>query len=42
MKPSKKHNGPVYVPGEAYEILSPEAVVALKKYITEAINEFAK
>ena len=38
----EKYDGPVYVPPEVYELLSPEAVVALKKYNTEAINKFAK
>ena len=41
-KPFKKYDGPVYVPAEAYKLLSPEAVVALKKYNTEAINKFSK
>ena len=41
-KPFKKYDGPVYVPTEVYKLLSPEAVVALKKYNTEAINKFAK
>ena len=41
-KPFKKYDGPVYVPAEVYKLLSPEAVVALKKYNTEAINKFAK
>ena len=44
--PPKKHfknyDGPVYAPAEVYKLLSPEAVVALKKYNTEAINKFAK
>ena len=33
-KPStpKKYDGPVYVPAEVYKLLSPEAVIALKKY----------
>ena len=38
----KKYDGPVYVPAEVYKLLSPEAIVALKKYNTEAINKFAK
>ena len=38
----KKSDGPVYVPVEVYKLLSPEAVVALEKYNTEAINKFAK
>ena len=37
-----KYDGPVYAPGEVYRLLRPEAVVALKKYNTEAINKFAK
>ena len=37
-----KYDGPVYVPVEVYKLLSPEAVVALKQYNTEAINKFAK
>ena len=41
-KPVKNYDGPVYVPVEVYKLLSPEAVVALKKYNTEAINKFAK
>ena len=31
-KPFKKYDGLVYVPAEFYKLLSPEAVVALKKY----------
>ena len=31
-----------YVPAESYKLLSPEAVVALKKYNSEAINKMAK
>ena len=41
-KPFKKYDGSVYVPAEVYKLLSPEAVAALKKYNTEAINKFAK
>ena len=41
-KAFKNYDGPVYVPGEVYKLLSPEAVAALKKYNTEAINKFAK
>ena len=41
-KPFKKYDGPVYVPAKVYKLLSPEAVAALKKYNTEAINKFAK
>ena len=41
-KPFKNYNGPVYVPAEVYKLLSSEAVAALKKYNTEAINIFAK
>ena len=41
-KPFKKYDGPVYVPAEVYKLLSPEAVVALKKYNSEAINKMAK
>ena len=40
-KPFKKYDGPVYVPADVYKLLSPEAVVALKKYNNEAINKFA-
>ena len=40
-KPSKKYDGPVYVPVEVYKLLSPGSVAALKKYNTEAINIFA-
>ena len=41
-KPYKKYDGPAYVPAEVYKLLSPEAVVVLKKYNTEAINKFVK
>ena len=41
-RPFKKYDGPVYVPAEVYKLLSPEPVVALKKYNTEAINKFVK
>ena len=43
-KPSdrKKYDGPVYVPAEVYKLLSPEAVIALKKYNSEALNKMAK
>ena len=41
-KPFKKSDGPVYDPAEVYKLLSPEAVAALKKCITEALNKFAK
>ena len=41
-KPFKKYDGPVYVPAEVYKLLSPEAVVAFKKYNTEDINILAK
>ena len=41
-KPFKKYDGPVYVPAEVYKLLSPEAVVALKKYNSEDINKRAK
>ena len=41
-KPFKNYDGPVYVPAQGYKLLSPEAVVALKKYNTEAINKFSK
>ena len=41
-KSPKKYDGPVYVPAEVYKLLSPEAIVALNKYNTEAINRFAK
>ena len=39
---SKKYDGPVYVPAEVYKLLSPEAVIALKKYNSEALNKMAK
>ena len=32
----------MYVSAEGYKLLIPEAVAALKKYNTEAINKFAK
>ena len=38
----KKYDGPVYVPAEVYKLLSPEAVIALKKYNSEALNKMAK
>ena len=41
-KPSKKYDGPVYVPAEVYKLLSPEAVVALNKYNSEVLNKMAK
>ena len=41
-KPFKKYDRPVYVPAEVYKLLSPEAVAALKKYNSEAINKIAK
>ena len=41
-KPFKKYDGPVYVPAAVYKLLGPEAVVALKKYNSEAINKMAK
>ena len=41
-KPFKKYDGLVYVHAEVYELLTPEAVVALKKYNTDATNKFAK
>ena len=41
-KPSKKYDGPIHVPVEVYKLLSPEAVVALKKYNSEASNKMAK
>ena len=41
-KPFKNYDGPVYVPAEVYQLLSPEAVAVLKKYNTEDINKFAK
>ena len=37
-----KYDGPVYVPAEVYKLLSPEAVIALKKYKSEALNKMAK
>ena len=40
--PFMKSDGPVYVSAEVYKLRSPEAVVALKKYSTEAINKLAK
>ena len=39
---SKNYDGPVYVPAEVYKLLSPEAIVALKKYNSEALNKMAK
>ena len=39
---SKKYDGPVYVPAEVYKLLSPEAVIALKEYNSEALNNMAK
>ena len=43
-KPSdpKKYDGPVYVRAEVYKLLSPEAVIALKKYNSGALNKMAK
>ena len=41
-KSPKKYDGPVYVPAEVYKLLSPQAIVALRKHNTEAINRFAK
>ena len=41
-KSPKKYDGPVYVPADIYKLLSSEAIVALKKYNSEAINNFAK
>ena len=43
-KPSapKKYDGPVYVPAEVNKLLNPEAVTALKKYNSEALNKMAK
>ena len=43
-KPSdpKKYDGPVYVTAEVYKLLSPETVIALKKYNSEALNKMAK
>ena len=41
-KPFKKYDGPVYVPAEVYKLLSPEAVVALKKYNTEVITNLPR
>ena len=38
----RKIDGPVYVPAEVYKLLRPEAVAALKKYNTEAINKIDK
>ena len=39
---SKIYDGPVYFPAEVYKLLSPEAVIALKKYNSEALNKMAK
>ena len=39
---SKKYDGAVYVPAEVYKLLSPEAVIALKKYNSEALNKMPK
>ena len=43
-KPSapKKYDGPVYDPADVYRLVSPEAVTALKKYNSEALNKMAK
>ena len=41
-KPFTKYDGPVYISAEAYKLLSPEAVAALKKYNTEAINKLPR
>ena len=43
-KPStpKKYDGPVYVSAEVYKLLSPEVVIALKLYNSEALNKMAK
>ena len=43
-KPSApmKYDGPVYFHAEVYKLLSPEAVIALKKYYSEALNKMAK
>ena len=41
-KPSKKYDGPVYVPAEVHKLLSPEEVVALEKYNSESMNKMAK
>ena len=43
-KPStpKKYDGPVYVPAEVYKLLSPEDVIALKKYNSEVLNKMEK
>ena len=42
-KPSapKNYDGPVYVPAEVYKLLVPEAVIALMKYNSEALNRMA-
>ena len=41
-KPLNKYDWPVYVPAEGHKLLSPEAVVDLKKSNTEAVNKFDK
>ena len=41
-KPFKKYDGHVYVPAEVYKLLIPEAVAALVKFNSEAINKIAK
>ena len=32
----------MYVPADVYKLLSPEAVIVLKKYNSEALNKMAK
>ena len=32
----------MYVPAEVYKLLSPETIIALKKYNSEALNKIAK
>ena len=41
-KLSTKFDCPVYVPADVYKLISPDAVTALKKYNSEAINKAAK
>ena len=40
--PFEKYDGPVYVPAEVYNLITPYVVAALKKYNTEAINNLPR
>ena len=42
LHPRNPFKNMMVLPAEVYKLLSPEAVPALKKYNTEAINKFAK